>query len=327
MTLFNFLHNNAEDEDEASESELTWHCIPADGLWSGELVWLREPRDANINQLLKQIRSGKYKKPFAIDSVRTRRLHFSLRYVQSEMLLDYPNALVFSYTRQMAGFLLFCPRPKKIVVVGLGGGSLTKFCHQHLPMARITTVEIDPEVIAFGELFHLPDENPRHRIVNADAADYLPTLASPADVVLLDGCDEQGIAPAFCDPEFFSRLRRRLSPQGMVVVNIIGLVGRATTLLNNIRCAFSDQVIVVNARSPDNKIVFAFNDPWMLPDWEQIEARAEMLTKQFGMDFHQIARLLRAAHGMQRSESYLPPLVTPRASGKRRAASARQQKR
>lgn len=90
---------------------------------------------------------GKYKKPYAIDSIRTSRLHFSLRYVQSEMLLNFPNALVFSYTRQMAGFLLFCPRPAKIVMVGLGGGSLTKFCRHHLPMARITSIEIDRGVI------------------------------------------------------------------------------------------------------------------------------------------------------------------------------------
>lgn len=154
MTLFSAIQNDPEDEDAASESDLIWHCLPAEGLWSGELVWLHEPRDAKVNHLLKQIRNGKYKKPYAIDSIRTRRLHFSLRYVQSEMLLDFPNALVFSYTRQMAGFLLFCPRPQKIVVVGLGGGSLTKFCHRHLPMARITTIEIDREVIAFGELFH-----------------------------------------------------------------------------------------------------------------------------------------------------------------------------
>ena len=325
MTLFSPALNDDEDEDTARESALTWHCIPAEGLWSGERVWLHEPRDANINHLLKQIRNGKYKKPFAIDSIRTRRLHFSLRYVQSEMLLDFPKALVFSYTRQMAGFLLFCPRPEKIVVVGLGGGSLTKFCHHNLPMARITTIEIDPNVVAFGELFQLPDEDSRHRIVNADAADYLPTLENLADVVLLDGCDEQGIAPAFCDPEFFTRLRSRRRPQGRVVVNIIGLVGRATTLLNNIRCAFADQVIVLNARSADNRIVFAFNDPWMQPDWTQIEARAELLTKQCGMDFHQITRFLRTAYGMQLSGSYLPPLVPPRARGKRRPSLRRHQ--
>ncbi len=323
MTLLNSVQADIGEEDDASASECIWHCIPAEGLWSGELLWLHEPRDVNLHRALKQVRNGKYKKPFALDSIRTRRLHFSLRYVQSEMLLDFPNALVFSYTRQMAGFLLFCPHPEKIVVVGLGGGSLTKFCHKQLPSARITTVEIDPEVIAFGELFQLPPESARHRVVQADAAEYLPTLANLADVVLLDGCDEQGIAPAFCDPEFFSRLRSRLRPQGMVVVNIIGLVGRATTLLNNLRCAFADQVIVLNARSADNRIVFAFNDPWMQPDWQQIEARAEGLTKQCGMDFHQIARFLRTAAGMQLSGSYLPPLVPPRIRAKRRATIRR----
>lgn len=324
MTLLSNTPSSAEDENVHGEPDLIWHCLPATGLWSGELVWLHEPRDANLNHLLKQIRNGKYKKPFAIDSVHTRRLHFSLRYVQSEMLIEYPNALVFSYTRQMAGFLLFCPRPQKIVIVGLGGGSLTKFCYRYLPTARVTTIEIDQKVIAFGELFQLPKEDARHRIVHADAADHLPTLANLADVVLLDGCDERGIAPTFCDPDFFPQLRSRLRPQGLVVVNIIGLVGRATMLLNNIRHAFSDQVIVLNARSADNCIVFAFNDPVMPPNWNEIEARAARLTEQCGMDFHQIARFLRTAAGMQLSGTYLPPLVAPHTRSRRRTAPRRQ---
>lgn len=289
-----------------------WHSLPAKGLVSGDTIWLREPADADVGALLRQVRAGNYGQPFALDSVRSRRLHFSLRFVQSEMLLDHPARLTLSYTRQMMAFLLFQPHPRDLLLVGLGGGSLTKFCHRHLRETRITTVEINPRVIEFGELFELPAPDERYQLVQADAADYLSELNEQVDVVVMDGCDEQGVAPQFCTADFFQGLRRRLRPSGMVVLNLIGLVGRSNILLNHIRAAFWDQVIVLNAnaRAGDNKIVFAFNDPFMVPDWDLIEKRAALLSKRCGMDFHQFASMLRLAHDLQRASLAPPPLAS-----------------
>ena len=52
------------------------------------------------------------------------------------MSLDEPDALVTAYTRKMMAFLLFNPAPKRIAMVGLGGGSLAKFCYRNLPKPR-----------------------------------------------------------------------------------------------------------------------------------------------------------------------------------------------
>ena len=75
-------------------------------------------------------------------------------WTQSCMLLDAPDVLALDYTRTLMGFLLFDPRPRSILMVGLGGGSLAKYCHRHLPQADITVVEINPHVIALRERFH-----------------------------------------------------------------------------------------------------------------------------------------------------------------------------
>jgi spermidine synthase len=55
----------------------------------------------------------------------------------------------------MMGFLLFRHEPREILMFGLGGGSLAKYCHRHLPAARIR-VEIDSDVIAFRDQFAVP---------------------------------------------------------------------------------------------------------------------------------------------------------------------------
>ncbi|MDE8344502.1 MAG: hypothetical protein POG24_11875, partial [Acidocella sp.] len=69
------------------------------------------------------------------------------------MNLDDPCALDLEYSRTMMGFLLFKPEPKHIAMVGLGGGSLAKFCHRYLPATRIEVVEINPHVLALRDEF------------------------------------------------------------------------------------------------------------------------------------------------------------------------------
>jgi len=66
-------------------------------------------------------------------------LFVSRKNVQGEQL-DDPYALCLAYTRKMMAFLLFNSQPRRILQLGLGGGSLAKFCYKHLPDASITAV-------------------------------------------------------------------------------------------------------------------------------------------------------------------------------------------
>ena len=82
--------------------------------------------------------------PFVVNVDGVRSLHFTMGEVQSSMRTDRPDELELDYTRTMMGFLLLNPQPRAIAMIGLGGGSLAKFCHRHLPSARITAVENNP---------------------------------------------------------------------------------------------------------------------------------------------------------------------------------------
>src|SRR5690606_28313210 len=93
--------------------------------------------------------------------------------LQSRMRLDDPNALDLDYSRVMMAFLLLQPQPESILVIGLGGGSLPKYCRQHLPAAHITVVENNPAVIAARDTFQVPPDDERFSVVCADGAEFL----------------------------------------------------------------------------------------------------------------------------------------------------------
>ncbi|MES2049341.1 MAG: hypothetical protein V4447_13155, partial [Pseudomonadota bacterium] len=104
----------------------------------------------NFQQLL-EIMSDK--KTYIYQSEKSTSLHFTITAVQSEMRADSPYELVLGYTRTMMGFLLFNPAPKNIGMIGLGGGSLPKYCYAYLPTSSIAVAEISSEVIALREHF------------------------------------------------------------------------------------------------------------------------------------------------------------------------------
>lgn len=277
----------------------TWFEMPATFLQESGVVLLREPPGTNANKLLVSLLEGNYKKPFVVDDGFVRRLYFSLSYVQSEMDLQEPDALNIAYTRKMMAFLLFLPRPKHVMIVGLGGGSLTKFCYRKLARTRVTTIEISDDVIALGELFGVPPADERLAIVHADATEYLAKTDERADVILLDGCDKNGVAPVFCDAGFYQNVRARLKPNGMLVMNLVGSSETSRTHISLISDAFLDRVIVQDVSADGNRVAFAFNEPGFSPHWPSIERDAKKLEQQFGLDFTAFARKLQRSYQRQ----------------------------
>jgi spermidine synthase len=271
-----------------------WCLIPGALVSEPGILWLREPACANRSELVELLRSGRYDKPFVSDDGEMRRLHFSLGFTQSEMSLGEPDALTLRYARKMMAFLLFVPRPRHVVIVGLGGGSLTKFCHRQLTRTRVTTVEVNPEVIALGALFDLPRSSARLHTVQADARDYFSNSGELADVVLMDGCDAEGTARELCSEGFYRDVRARLSPQGVLVGNIAGVRARTGDHLRCLSRAFEGRVLTIHLRDCANRLVFAFNDDRM-PDWLAVAQRAGRLTLRHGLDFHTYGKRLQHA--------------------------------
>lgn len=246
---------------------------------------LIEPPGASRSDLAARLVGGSYGRPFVLDNGTLRLLLFSTDYIQSAMRLADPDTLELAYTRQMMSFLLFHTRIRTLLMIGLGGGSLAKFCHRHLPQARITAIESDADVIAFGAQFNLPPADARWSIVHGDGAAFLAADASRPDVILVDAFDDGGFSPTIATRSFYEMARARLADNGVLVANLTGERADRATHLELIRDPFGDNLLVIPIEDGFNHIVFAFRDPNFEPRWKWIESQAAAMRARYGLDF------------------------------------------
>lgn len=190
-----------------------------------------------------------------------RTLEFQPGDIQSEMLLSHPDALVLEYARAMMCFALFAPRPRHILMVGLGGGSLAKFCYRHFPHTRITVLEISAEVIALRDAFLVPPDDARLRIVHADAADYVAAAPASFDVILVDGFDAAGMPAALGTAAFYAACRRALREDGVLVANVLAYDPAHDALVARLRQAFGGCVCDFAGIAGNNHLLFAVRAP------------------------------------------------------------------
>lgn len=177
--------------------------------------------------------------------------------IQSRMSLSRPDELQFEYTRLMMAALLFHPQPQKILMVGLGGGSLVKFCHKHLACQHITAVEINPHVIALRQTFHIPDDDAHLSVVQRDAADFVTDTPEAFDLILIDGFDRHGLPEPLCSVKFYADCRERLTPQGLIVANLPRFSPYLQIYIDRIHSVFEATPIVIQAPGTTNCVVFA----------------------------------------------------------------------
>lgn len=202
-------------------------------------------------------------RPFCVDTELVKSLHFDLGETQSRMSLRDPDALLLKYTRTMMGSLLFNPAPARIAMIGLGGGSLAKFCHRHLPDAVIDVAEINPRVLALRGEFRVPPDDARFAVHLADGAEFIrrPGFRSTLDLLLVDAYDPGGIPGHLCTAEFNRDCLRALRTGGVAVFNLFHGYPDYQRCVGHIHDAFGDSTLVVTDASCSNDIVFAWREP------------------------------------------------------------------
>jgi len=249
------------------------------------MLRLLEAPESCPNTLWDRIFAGTYDRPFIVDSGVTRCLHFDLDSVQSAMSLQNPYQLSLAYTRKMMAFLTFNPAPHRILLLGLGGGSLAKFCYRHLPSTAVTAIEVNADVIALRDEFNVPPDDRRFRVIHADAAAYLSCLGRRKDVILVDACDRSGVAAQLDTLEFYTNARRRLAARGVCVANLCSDPFIGTAHLKRIRRVFGgDNVVTLSVSPLGNVIAFAFKERLSEVFWDRWNCEASALKPRFGLD-------------------------------------------
>ncbi|HSB78159.1 MAG TPA: fused MFS/spermidine synthase, partial [Candidatus Methylomirabilis sp.] len=141
---------------------------------------------------------------------------------QSAMLLKDPWELRLRYTRFLALALTFQPSPKRVLILGLGGGSFPKRLHHDFPQAVVDVADIDPKVVAVAKrYFQVPEDDRLHLIVQ-DGRRFVRETKATYDLIFLDAYNSDTIPFHLTTREFYQELKARLAPGGVVVSNIIG---------------------------------------------------------------------------------------------------------
>ncbi len=141
---------------------------------------------------------------------------------QSAMLLSDPWELRLRYTRFLSLALALQPEPKRVLILGLGGGSFPKRLSRDFPQVVVDVVDIDPEVIAIAKRFFQVPEDSRLRLHLRDGRRYVKETTEKYDLIFLDAYNSDTIPFHLTTREFYRELEAHLVPGGFVVSNIIG---------------------------------------------------------------------------------------------------------
>jgi spermidine synthase len=196
-------------------------------------------------------------------------------------------------------------------MIGLGGGSLVKFCNRHLPSTQVTVVEIDANVIALRAHFQIPPDGADLRVIHGDGARYVADLSNSAefpDVLLVDAYDRDGLPRSIAEPEFIEHSRRIIGDGGVFVMNLAAHEADSTLQVERIRKVFGDPVIPVTVGWGGNMVVFA--GP-ALRDRRRLEAapgNARRVEQTLDLDFRILPGLVRQQ--LQQAQ-YEPAQIDP----------------
>jgi spermidine synthase len=131
-----------------------------------------------------------------------------------------PDHLELAYSRVALVGLALCEGPRRILVVGLGGGSLPMFLRKHYPTAEIDAVDIDPGVVEVAKKFFGFREDERMRAHVGDGRQFIENVRQSYDLIILDAFGARSVPAHLTTLEFLQAVRRALATGGVAVSNI-----------------------------------------------------------------------------------------------------------
>jgi spermidine synthase len=228
-----------------------------------------------------------------------RYLHFGSEWIQGAMRIARPWNLELEYTREMMASLLLrgdARWPRKVLLIGLGAASLTKFLYRNRPLAHLTVVEIEPAVVAAArQFFKLPEDPMRISLVIGDGMEYVLKNDKKFDLILVDGYDENARSGALDTESFYQACRSCLSDNGIAAVNLLGRSHGFEASTKRIMAAFADRALVFPSCESGNAIAFAAAGNPVGISFDDLKEHALVLKEEAGLNLlPTLARLAKA---------------------------------
>ena len=228
-----------------------------------------------------------------------RHLHLGSEWIQGSMLVEAPTLLVHEYIQRMMAWLLFVDPTgvgkRQALQLGLGAGSLTKFCHKELRM-KTTAIELNPQVLhACRGWFKLPQDNSRMQVVLADASQEIqqPRWLGAVDALQVDLYDEEAAAPVLDSEDFYANCRKTLTEDGCMTVNLFGRTSSFQKSVDKMAAAFGmDAIWAFKSTREGNTVVMAQRTA-SRPKRAVLAERAEVIKAQWGLPADKWVRVFK----------------------------------
>ncbi len=229
-----------------------------------------------------------------------RYLHLGTEWVQGSMRIRAPFDIDLEYVQRMMAWLLFVP-PESVVgrhamQLGLGAGSITKFCYKKLRMT-CTAIEINPRVADVCQAWmRLPPEDERLRVVIADAGREIrdPQWQGTVDALAVDLYDDEAAAPVLDSADFYADCRRLLTDDGCMTVNLFGRTASFDRSVERIVQVFGAQAVwIFKPTREGNAVVLAQRTP-QRPKRAVLEASAAVVEARWALPARKWLKVFKA---------------------------------
>jgi spermidine synthase len=205
--------------------------------------------------------------------------------IESMLNLDRPHDLIVEYTRYMFLSYLFRPKQEKVLIVGLGGGSMVHFLKHYDPKVKVDVVEIDPQIVKIADKYFGVRSGGNVNILTQDAFDYIKKADAKYDVIYMDAflkpsvdTDPTGVQLRLKTIKFYKDLQKRLTPGGMVVFNI-NPHSKVEKDIKNIRDSFAQTYVY--ELPEDNGLVVVGSMSAKRRSWDELLTAARGLDRRF----------------------------------------------
>ncbi|TQV88109.1 spermidine synthase [Aliikangiella coralliicola] len=197
------------------------------------------------------------------DKLRCMRFETRRKKITNQACIDLrdPERLVFEYAHGvMAGYAIN-PQPKRILIIGLGGGVLSKVLHQLSPQAEIVSVEIDPVVVNLAKKHFGYEENEKVKTVVKDGRVFVKRALlkkEKFDWIMLDAFNGDYIPEHLMTKEFLAEVKGLLSDNGVLTANTF-----SNSRLYDFESVTYQKVFgklhIFQAPTKGNRVIFACN--------------------------------------------------------------------
>lgn len=230
-----------------------------------------------------------------------RYLHLGTEWVQGSMLLDKPFDIELEYVQRMMAWLLFVDpstvSARHAMQLGLGAGSLTKFCRKKLRM-KTTAIELNPQVIAACRLwFKLPADDDRLSVILGDAAEVArhEHWRGQVDSLQVDLYDHEAAAPVLDSEAFYRDCRTLLTEDGVMTVNLFGRSSSYAGSLEKITAAFGAGAVWAFRPTREGNTIVAALRLAQRPDRLTLAQRAETIETRWSLPARKWLRVFKPA--------------------------------